>query len=65
MSCLQYLDVNNLFGWSMLTNQITSKDFIKKECNEESDEGYFLEVDIQLLERLHEPHNDLGRKACS
>ena len=37
----------------------------KEKYNEESDEGYFLEVDIQLLERLHEPHNDLGRKACS
>ena len=32
--------------------------FIKK-YNEESDEEYFLEVDIQYLEKLHEVHNDL------
>ena len=27
--------------------------------NEESNEGYFLEVDVQYLEKLHELHNDL------
>ena len=27
--------------------------------NEESDEGYFLEVDVQYLEKLRELHNDL------
>ena len=31
----------------------------KKNCNEESDEGYFLEVDVQYLLKLHELHNDL------
>ena len=30
-----------------------------KEYNEESDEEYFLEVDIQYPEKLHEVHNDL------
>ena len=30
-----------------------------KNYNEESDEGYFLEVDVQYLEKLHELHNDL------
>ena len=30
-----------------------------KKYNEESDEGYFLEVDVQYLEKLHEIHNDL------
>ena len=35
-----------------------NKDFIKY-CNEESDEGYFLEVDVQCPEKLHELHNDL------
>ena len=34
------------------------KDFIKK-CNEESYEGYFLEVDVQYLKKLHELDNDL------
>ena len=30
-----------------------------KNYNEKSDEGYFLEVDIQCLEKLHELQNDL------
>ena len=34
------------------------EDFIKN-YNEESDEGYFFEVDVQYLEKLHELHNDL------
>ena len=33
-------------------------DFIQN-CDEESDEGYFLEVDVQYLEKLHKHHNDL------
>ena len=69
-SYLQYLDVNNLYGWAMLqklpvnnfewikdTSQF-NEDFIKN-YNEESDEGYFLEVDIQYPEKLHELHNDV------
>ena len=28
-----------------------------QNCNEEKDEGYFLEVDIQYPEKLHELHN--------
>ena len=31
----------------------------KKNYNEKSDEGYFLEVDVQYLEKLRELHNDL------
>ena len=34
------------------------EDFITT-YNEESDEGHFLEVDVQYLEKLHELHNDL------
>ena len=34
------------------------EDFIKN-YNKESDEGYFLKVDIQYPEKLHEFHNDL------
>ena len=30
-----------------------------KRYNEECDERYFLEVDIQYLENLHNLHNDL------
>ena len=39
------------------TSQL-NEDFIKI-LNEESDEEYFLEVDVQYLEKLHELHNDL------
>ena len=34
-----------------------NKDFIKN-YNKESDERYFLEVDVQYIEKLHELHND-------
>ena len=30
-----------------------------KDYNEESDEGYFLEIDVQDPENLHNLHNDL------
>ena len=69
-SYLRYWDVNNLYGWTMSqklpvnnfewikdTSQF-NKDFIKK-YNEESDDGYFLGVDVQYPERLHEFHVDL------
>ena len=35
-----------------------NKDFIKN-YNEESDKGYFFEVDVQYTEKLHKCHNDL------
>ena len=69
-SYLQYWDVNNLYGWPMSrklpvnnfewikdTSQF-NEDFIK-HYKKESDEEYFLEVDVQYLEKLHELHNDL------
>ena len=65
-----YWDVNNLYGWVMLqelsvnnfewiknTSQF-NEDFINN-YNEESEERYFLEVDVQYLAKLHELHNDL------
>ena len=54
---MQKLPVNN-FEWIKHTSQFL-EDFIKN-CNEKSDEGYFLEVDFQYLEKLHELHNDLS-----
>ena len=53
---LQKLPVNN-FAWIKDTSQF-NEDFIKN-CNEESDEGNFLKVDVQYLDKLYELHNDL------
>ena len=53
---LQKLPVNN-FEWIKDTSQF-NEDFIK-DYNEESDERYFLEVDVQYLEKLYELHNYL------
>ena len=53
---MQKLSVNN-FEWIKDTSQFNEV-FIKN-FNEESDEGYFLEVDLQYLKKLHELHNDL------
>ena len=47
----------NCFKWIENASQF-NEDFIKN-YNEESDEGYFLEVDIQYTEELHEIPNDL------
>ena len=52
----QKLPVNN-FEWIKDTIQF-NKDFIKS-YNEESDEGYFLKVDVQYPKKLHELHKDL------
>ena len=39
-------------------NSQFNEDFIKN-YNEKSDKGYFLELDVEYLEKLHEFHNDL------
>ena len=69
-SYLQYWDVNNSYAWAMSQKLPVNhfewiedtfqfnEDFIRNH-NEESDEGYFLEVDVQYLEKLHELHNEL------
>ena len=51
------LPVNN-FEWIKNTSQF-NEDLIKS-YNEESDEGYFFEVDVQYPEKLHEIHNELS-----
>ena len=53
---LQKLPVNK-FEWIEDTSQF-NEDFIQK-YNEESDEGYFLEVDVQHSKNLHKLLNDL------
>ena len=35
-----------------------NEDFMKN-VNQETDEGYFIEVDVQYPRKLHELHNDL------
>ena len=66
-SYLRYWDVNSLYGWAMSQKLPVNnferikdtfqfnEDFIKG-YNEESNEGYFFEVDC---ENVHEIHNDL------
>ena len=53
---LQKLQVNN-FEWMEDPSQ-SNEDLIKN-YNEESDEGYFFKADVQYLEKLLGPPNDL------
>ena len=61
-SYLQYWDVNNLYGWVMPQKfSVNNVDWIKdtsqfnddfiKNYYEESDEGYFLDVDVHCLRK--------------
>ena len=52
----QKLPVND-FKWVEDISEVDGS-FINS-YNEESYEGYFLEVDVQYLEKLHDLHNDL------
>ena len=64
-SYIQYWDVSNLYGWTisqifsvnsfkwMKNTSQFNEDFIKN-YNKKSNEGYFLEVDVQYIEKLHE-----------
>ena len=67
-SCLIYLDANNLYGWAMSQKLPVNgfmwcndhfsdfnEDFIKN-YNENSDEGYILEVDIEYPKKLWSSH---------
>ena len=47
----------NSFEWIEDTSQFNEN--FTKNCNEESDEGCFLEVDFLYLEKLHELFNNL------
>ena len=53
----QKLSVNG-FKWVEDLSEFNEK-FIKI-YNEESDEGYFVEVDVQYRENLYNLHNDLS-----
>ena len=67
---LKYKEVNNLYGWEV-SQKLPVNDFkwvedisefnedFVKSFNDESDEGHFLEVDVQYPEKIHNLHNDL------
>ena len=69
-SYLTYFDASNLYGWTMpqklpangfkWVNDLSrsNKTFIKK-YNENSDVGYFLEVDVEYPKELFGSHKDL------
>ena len=69
-SNLKHLDVNNLYNWA-ISQKLSVNDFkwveylsesnedFVKSYSDESDEGYFLEVDVQCPENLHNLHNGL------
>ena len=69
-SYIQYLDANNLYGWTMSQKlpvnnfkwiEDTSK--VNEECiknyNENSYKGYILEADVKYPKKLHDLHDDL------
>ena len=72
-SQLTYLDANNLYGWAMFQKLPVNgfmweydlsrfnEDFIKS-YNENSDKGYFLEVDIEYPKQLWSSHKDFHQK---
>ena len=63
---ITYLDKNNLYGWSMseyfpygeLEWLENVDEFDVNSINEKSKIGYFLEVDLEYPNELHELHND-------
>ena len=46
----------NACKWVENTSQCN---ILRKSYSNDSDEGYFLEVDVQYSEEMHEHHNDL------
>ena len=63
---ISYLDMNNLYGWAMSEylpyegfKWLKNVDkFDVMSINEKSPIGYFLEVDLEYPDELHELHND-------
>ena len=64
-SYLIYLDANNLYGWAM-TQRLPTGEFKWVKVNlrdvldtaDDADYGYFLEVDLNYPQHLHDNHND-------
>ena len=63
---ITYLDKSDLYGWSMIEylpygefEWLKNVDqFDVNSVNEKSEIGYFLEVDLEYPNELHELHND-------
>ena len=63
---ITYLDMNNLYGWAMseylpygeFEGLKNIDKFDINSINEKSDTGYFLEIDLEYPDELHELHND-------
>ena len=66
----KYWNVNNLYrgaisqklpvnGFKWVENISEFNEELIKNYNDESDEGYFLEIDTQCSEKLHDLHDDL------
>ena len=63
---INYLDMNNLYGWAMSEYLPYGQfewlenvhEFDVNSVNEKSEMGYFLEVDLEYPNKLHELHND-------
>ena len=63
---ITYLDKNNLYGWAVSEYLPYSEfewlenidEFDINSVSEKSDTGYFLEVDLECSDEIHELHND-------
>ena len=69
-SYLMYLDANNLYGWAIsqklpvngfkwVKNYIEFNAIFIRNYNENSDKGYFLEVDVDYSKKLFDLNKDL------
>lgn len=67
-SYLMYVDCNNLYGWAMAQPMPLNNfswytgnlnEFDVTAIPDDSEVGYFLEVDVDYPESLHDEHNDL------
>ena len=66
---LQYLNVNNLYGWAVVQKLPThgflwkeAEDFNSEKINElvkKDKSGYLLEVNLEHLKNMHKNHNEL------
>ena len=66
LTFISYLDINNLYGWGMKEYLLyeglewlkNANEFEVMSISEKSPIEYFLEVDVEYSDELHELHND-------